>query len=196
MNIRPIKPKPSITCHFTRREGLAHQVGDAVVDCYAFRALVSLVSCDKTMIKESPLPTAKSTLIALIVQQLWPPFLSISLSASLYLYSRGAEITTNPKYPKYSLVLLAILLCTTILCLIWSVRLYWRFGKFRLSFGVLWDKDLNMHCTHCHKFLKHSSHGPNTFYCSNIKCNNKHILKDDDSNPLTKQQAIDMLRNS
>ncbi len=146
------------------------------------------------MPEESLSTTAKKALIPLIIKALWPLLLSIILSVTAYFYSKGAEIISHQKYKEYSLVLLAILLCTTILFLIWSVRLYWRYGRFRQAYGVLWDKKLNMRCMSCHKPLKHSTLGPEMFWCSDPKCNSKYPLKDDNGNLLTKQEAINRMK--
>ena len=147
------------------------------------------------MSKESLSTTAKKALIITIMHEIWPWLLGILSPALVYFLSLSSGILKDPLYKILSPILLAVLLCTTILFGIWWARLYIRFGRLHLAYGVLWDKELNMHCTDCHKFLKHSSYASNIFHCSDIKCDNKHVLKDDDSNPLTKQQAIDLLQN-
>ena len=57
----------------------------------------------------------------------------------------------------------------------------------RPACGVLWDAELNMRCLSCRNLLKNSSFGPSTFFCSDPRCNSKHILKDNDGNELTNQ---------
>ena len=146
------------------------------------------------MPEENISATAKKALIPLIIKDLYPIFLSIGLSAFAYLYSMGVEITASPKYKKYSLILLAILLCTTILFLLSWLKLYLKYSRFQEAFGVLWDKNYNMRCMSCHKPLKHSSLSPEMFWCSDPKCNSKYLLKDDNGNLLTKQEAINRIK--
>jgi len=66
--------------------------------------------------------------------------------------------------------------------------------QFHESFGCLWDNNYGMRCMSCKKLLKNSSLGPSVFFCSDPKCNNKHILKDNDGNELTKQDAINRIK--
>jgi len=139
--------------------------------------------------------TAKKSLIPLIIQQLWPILLSIVLSATAYFGSLGAEIISHQKYKEWSLVALAILLCTTILFLILWVRLYLRYGRFHLAFGVLWDKEFRMHCLDCHNLLKYSTHDPSILHCSVRRCDNKHVLQDKSGQRLTEQEAIKRLKS-
>ena len=148
------------------------------------------------MTEENLSTTAKKALIPLIIKELWPVFLSIGLSAFAYFYSKGAEIVSHPQYIKYSLVSLAILLCTTILFLILWVRLYLQYGRFHQAFGVLWDKDFRMHCLSCHKPLKYSSIDPSILNCSDRNCDNKHVLRDKLGQKITEQQAIELIKNS
>ena len=146
---------------------------------------------------EEPLSTtAKKALIPLIIKELWPIFLSIILSATAYLYSLGAGIVSDPQYKEWSLVVLAILLCTTTLFLILWVRLYWQYGKLYQAYGVFWDKGFRMHCLACHKLLKYSSQDPSILNCSDPKCDNKHVLKDKSGQKITEQQAIELIKNS
>jgi len=102
---------------------------------------------------------------------------------------------SDTRYAKYSLVLLAILLCTTIIFLTLWARLYWQYGRFRLAYGVLWDNGNNMHCPSCHKILKPSidPEKPFLFWCSDPKCNNKCPLKNDEGKMITQKEAIELL---
>ncbi len=66
--------------------------------------------------------------------------------------------------------------------------------SFRNEFGAYWDSKFNMYCLNCLQPLKKSTFGPKIFFCSNqLRCNSKHILRDDNGNELTKQQAIDLM---
>lgn len=64
------------------------------------------------------------------------------------------------------------------------------------AYGVFWDTKFNMHCLSCTKPLKNSTLGPSVFFCSDPKCNSKHILKDDLGNEITRQEAINRIRTS
>jgi hypothetical protein len=148
------------------------------------------------MTQESISSTTKKALIPIIINKLWPIFIGIVISGSAYFYSLGSEIITDPGYPKYSLGLLAILLCTTILFLVLWARLYWHYARFRAAYGVLWDRYYNMHCPSCHKSLKPASDPtkPFLFYCSDIKCNNKCPLRTDEGKMITQKEAIELLK--
>jgi hypothetical protein len=150
----------------------------------------------KNMTEDTLSKTAKKALITLLIQQLWPIVLSIGLSASAYLISTSMEIVSHPKYTRYSLILLATLLCTTILFLILWVKLYWQYGRFRLAFGVLWDKQLRMHCLTCHRLLKYSSQDPSILYCSYKPCDNRYVLRDNSGQMISEQEAIKRLKSS
>lgn len=147
------------------------------------------------MTKDTLSTTAKQSIIKLILEKLWPILLSIGLSAPAYLYSTSMEIASYPEYKKYSLLLLAILLCTTVLFLILWVRLYLRFGKYNFSFGVLWDKQLRMHCLTCHRLLKYSTQDPSIFYCSYKPCDNRYVLRDNSGQVISEQEAIKRLKS-
>ena len=64
------------------------------------------------------------------------------------------------------------------------------------EYGVFWDDKFNMRCLSCMKPLKNSSLGPSIFFCSDPKCNSKHILKDNLGNAITKQEAINKIKGS
>jgi len=65
---------------------------------------------------------------------------------------------------------------------------------FQEKFGVLWDENFNMRCLNCKKPLKHSSTEPSVFWCSDPKCNSKHVLKDAEGNKITLLKAITVLK--
>lgn len=67
--------------------------------------------------------------------------------------------------------------------------------KFTIHYGVAWDEQNNMRCLNCQKHLKNSSSDtdPSIFFCSDPKCNSKHILKKTDGRKITKQEAIDSM---
>lgn len=67
--------------------------------------------------------------------------------------------------------------------------------NFRSEFGAFWDTELNMYCLSCGKPLKNSSLGPSIFFCSDPRCNSKHILKDDIGKELTRQEAMNILKS-
>lgn len=48
--------------------------------------------------------------------------------------------------------------------------------QFYESFGCLWDNNYGMRCMFCKKLLKNSSFDFSVFFCSDPKCNSKHIL--------------------
>jgi hypothetical protein len=52
--------------------------------------------------------------------------------------------------------------------------------EYREVFHVYWDKNNKMRCLNCGKPLKYSSSDsdPSIFFCSDPRCNSKHILKD------------------
>ncbi len=147
------------------------------------------------MTEETFSTTAKKALITLLIQQLWPIALSIGLSGSAYLISTSTETVSYPEYKKYSLILLAIFLCTTILFLILWARLYWRYGRLHFAFGVLWDKEFKMHCTDCHSLLKYSTKDPSILHCSRRRCDNKHQLQDSSGQKITEEEAIKRLKS-
>jgi len=60
--------------------------------------------------------------------------------------------------------------------------------------GALWDENFDPRCMYCGSLLKHSSLGPAIFFCSDIKCNNKHILRDEFGNLINKDIAIKKLK--
>ena len=86
------------------------------------------------MTKKDLSTTAKKSIIILTIEKLWPIILSIGLSAPAYLYSTSKEIVSYPEYNKYSLILLAVLLSTTVLFLILWLRLYLLYGRLNTDF--------------------------------------------------------------
>jgi hypothetical protein len=145
---------------------------------------------------EDILDTIKKSLIKALINNLWPLLISAIPTISAYFYLRAAKVFDDPLYVKYMPVALAILLGTSILFLIKWLRIHLRYERFHHAYGVLWDKELKMHCIQCHKLLKYSSHDPSVHYCSDPKCNNKHTLKGIDGDKITEQQAIELIRNS
>jgi len=67
---------------------------------------------------------------------------------------------------------------------------------YREEFHVYWDKNFKMRCLNCGKPLKYSSSDsdPSMFFCSDPRCNSKHILKDKQGKKLTEQGAIDLMK--
>jgi len=65
----------------------------------------------------------------------------------------------------------------------------------REEFHVLWDKNNKMRCLNCGKPLKYSSSDtdPSVFYCSDPRCDSRHILKDKHGNKMSEQEAIDRM---
>lgn len=143
---------------------------------------------------KNTLQTAKEELTKLLIKSAWLLFTGVLPSTLLYLYLKGAELTSDPRYIKYSLIALATLSGITILSLTYSFRIYLRYGRFQEAYGVLWDKNFKMRCMACKKPLKNSTVGPEVFFCSDPKCNNKHLLMEDDGNAITKLRAIELLK--
>jgi len=94
------------------------------------------------------------------------------------------------EHPYVLLILLTIMTVTTTLFFILWIRIYWRYGRFQLAFGVSWDKNYNMRCSSCKKPLKESTTSPSLFFCSDPKCDSKYPLKDNFGTEITKQMAI------
>lgn len=97
-------------------------------------------------------------------------------------------------FSNYLLCLLIISAIVNIVLLIKWWRLYSICERFENKFGVLWDKKKRMYCTNCRKLLKNSTKDFSTFFCSDPKCNNKHFLRDETGNPITKNQAIEKMK--
>ena len=68
--------------------------------------------------------------------------------------------------------------------------------EYREEFHVYWDTDNKMRCLNCGKPLKYSSSDidPSVFFCSDPRCNSKHILKDKQGKKITEQQAIELMK--
>lgn len=68
--------------------------------------------------------------------------------------------------------------------------------EYREEFHVYWDIDNKMRCLNCGKPLKYSSSDidPSVFFCSDPRCNSKHILKDKQGKKITEQQAIELMK--
>ena len=69
--------------------------------------------------------------------------------------------------------------------------------KYREEFHVYWDENNKMRCLNCGKPLKYSSSDtdPSIFFCSDPRCNSKHILKDKKGRKITEQQAIEYIES-
>ncbi len=67
---------------------------------------------------------------------------------------------------------------------------------YREEFHVYWDKNNKMRCLNCGKPLKYSSSDsdPSIFFCSDPRCNSKHILKDKLGKKISEQEAIDLMK--
>ena len=68
--------------------------------------------------------------------------------------------------------------------------------EYREEFHVYWDKNNKMRCLNCGKPLKYSSSDsdPSIFFCSDPRCNSKHILKDKLGKKISEQEAIDLMK--
>jgi hypothetical protein len=68
--------------------------------------------------------------------------------------------------------------------------------EYREEFHVYWDKNNKMRCLNCGKPLKYSSSDsdPSIFFCSDPRCNSKHILKDKRGKKISEQEAIDLMK--
>lgn len=66
------------------------------------------------------------------------------------------------------------------------------------EFHVYWDKNNKMRCLNCGKPLKYSSSDsdPSIFFCSDPRCDSKHVLKDKNGKKLSEQEAIDRKKTS
>lgn len=98
------------------------------------------------------------------------------------------------QHPDIFLALLAIMIFIIILLLFAYIRIHRQYARFHESYGVLWDNNFNARCLSCKKPLKYSSTDVHILYCSDPKCNSKHILRDSTGNPLSRQEAIDSIR--
>ncbi len=117
---------------------------------------------------------------------------SIVLLPLVYLYFQYLDSAfVDQKTRKAILLCMAIIIGISFLLLLFLLRLYLTYGRFREAYGSFWDKKFNMRCMKCHKPIKNSSYDVTIFFCSN--CNEKYPLRTADGNPLTKQQAIDLM---
>jgi len=99
------------------------------------------------------------------------------------------------EHPYVLLVSLAIMTATTVLFLILWIRICWRYERFQLAFGVLWDNNYDMRCINCKKPLKYSVHSSYIFFCTDEKnCNSKYILIDDYGVQMSKQKVVGILK--
>ena len=67
--------------------------------------------------------------------------------------------------------------------------------EYRELFHVYWDRNNKMRCLNCGKPLKYSSSesDPSIFFCSDPRCDSKHVLKDTSGNKISEQGAIDLM---
>ena len=96
--------------------------------------------------------------------------------------------------PLWVTVILALLL---LVCIYYikktSVPLSTPDPEYYEEFHVFWDKNYKMRCLNCGKPLKYSSSDtdPSIFFCSDPRCNSKHVLKDKHGNKMSEQEAIE-----
>ena len=77
-----------------------------------------------------------------------------------------------------------------------SIKLSTPDPEYREEFHVYWDKNNKMRCLNCGKPLKAgSADDPSKFFCSDKRCDSKHILKDNQGKKITEQQAIEFMKN-
>lgn len=68
--------------------------------------------------------------------------------------------------------------------------------EYREEFHIYWDKDNKMRCLNCGKPLKPGSDDePSKFFCSDPRCDSKHILKNNHGKKITEQKAIDLMNS-
>lgn len=101
-----------------------------------------------------------------LVKKILPWLLSILAGLSTVFLSIKNKLV---EHPNVLLVSLAITTATTVLFLILWIRIYWQYKRFKLAFGISWDKNYNMRCTNCKKPLKNSTLSPSIFYCPDKK---------------------------
>ncbi len=152
-----------------------------------------------TKILKSILSDVRKAIIALIVVGLVG-----GTSGLLYLSKTALSFSIallNTATPLWATILLVLTCC---LYTYLRIRLYQNTYKppeiieeLYEAYGVNWNKEYNKRCLFCKRPLKYSSDkygGPSVFFCSDTKCNNKHILRDKNGNLITEQQAIDLLK--
>lgn len=142
---------------------------------------------DAIMPIESVKTTAKKMITELAVKSFWP-LVILALSAGYAaIISFKEKIVQQPAYGEISFWLLLTTITSTVVLLLW---IYWRYGRFREAFGVLWDKNNNMRCLSCKKPLKYSSTDESTLYCSDPKCNSKYVPRNTNGTKITRGEAI------
>lgn len=149
-------------------------------------------------ILKSILSDVRKTAIGLIVVGLIG-----GTSGLLYLSKTALSFSIailNTTTPLWATILLVLICC---LYTYLKIRLYKDtykspeiIEKLYEAYGVNWNKEHNKRCLLCKKPLKYSSEhgGFSVFFCSDTKCNNKHVLRDKNGNFITEQQAIDFLK--
>jgi len=141
--------------------------------------------------------TTIKTLTELIIKLIfWGIIIPLIAFVITYLIPTKNELVELPTYGKVLLALLVASTTAAISMLVWVILLKQRHEQFQEAFGVLWDKKDNIRCLGCKKPLKNSTVGPSIFFCSDPKCNSKHVLKKSDGIEMTLQEARKCLKQS
>ncbi|RJQ31749.1 MAG: hypothetical protein C4562_04700 [Actinobacteria bacterium] len=139
------------------------------------------------MIKDKAIEILLDKLADLILK----PFISIILTVIIVLitalFAYILEYGTN-----FMIFVVSTVAITTGSFIGW-LRIYFKYGRLNEQFGVYWDRDYNLRCLHCKSPLKNSSANGYTFFCSDPDCNNKHILKDEQSKYIEKHEAVEIM---
>lgn len=146
------------------------------------------------MLGEETKKTAKKTIIELVIKLLWALLIMVLVGGIGCIISVKKKLVQHPAYGEISFWLLLTTITVAVVMLICMVRMYWRYGRFREAFGVLWDKNYNMRCLSCKKPLKHSSIDASILYCADPKCDSKYILKYANGRQMSPQEAINNLK--
>lgn len=126
-------------------------------------------------------------------------FLSVGgiwvFSKKLWNILKDVMILPTPLWVTITLLLLS-LLAYILLRKRTSIPLSTPDPEYREEFHVYWDKDNKMRCLNCGRPLKPGSDDdPSKFFCSDPRCDSKHILKDKQGKKITEHQAIDLMKN-
>lgn len=149
---------------------------------------------DEIMPTDDVKTTAKKTITELVVKSLWTCVILVLGAGSAYIISLKKKLVQHPSYEEISFWMLLTAVIVIVVILMWSVRIYRRYGRFREAFGVFWDKNYKMRCLSCRKPLKHSSTDAHLVYCSDPDCNSKHILKSPTGEVVSPQEAVNDLK--
>lgn len=129
-----------------------------------------------------------------VVKKLWTYLILLLGVGNLSIISIKKKLVQYPAYAEISFWLLLATITLSVVILIWAMRIHWRYGRFFEAFGVFWDKIDNMRCLSCRTPLKHSSTDISVFYCSDPKCNSKHVLRKSDGTKISRSDAIPHLK--